>query len=134
MLNFFGASRRRVAVGAAWAAAYALVFQIFSAGLLLASVSPASADFDAPLCITGLHKQDAHNQDSPASPDLPVAKTGLYCPLCTVHFFGHALLPEAPSLFHAVAVPAPPPAVLAPQATAFTRVYAERARDPPCQI
>lgn len=134
MLKFFSASRRWVAVGAAWAATYALVFQIFCAGLLLASVSPASADFDAPLCITGLHKQDSHSQESPASPDLPVAKTGLYCPLCTVHFFGHALRPEAPAQFRAVAVPVPARPVFTPQATAFTCVYAERARDPPSQI
>jgi hypothetical protein len=129
MLSISGTRKRAIAIGAAWAAAYALVFQIFCAGLLLASISPASADFVAPLCVTGIH-----SLDSSASPEQPVAKTGLYCPLCTVHFFGNAVLPEAPTLFRAAAVPAPAAPAFAPQATTFTQVYDERARDPPCRI
>lgn len=133
MLNYIGTSKRTIAIGAAWAGACALIFQILCSSLLLASVSPASADFTAPLCITA-HNLDSPDQDSAGRPELPAAQKGVYCPLCTIHFFGNAVLPEAPTLFRAVAVPAPAHPVFAPQATAFTRVYAERARDPPCQI
>lgn len=128
-MNFLGASKRAIATGAAWAAAYALVFQLFCAGLLLASFSPASAD--VPLCITGIHGQSGPVQDSAGTSEAPLAKAGVYCPLCTAHAFGHALLPQAPLLFRPAVIPAPAPFVLAPQVPVLKRVYNERARDPP---
>lgn len=124
-MKFLGASKRAIATGAAWAAAYALVFQLFCAGLLLASVSPATAGFGAPLCITGIHGQDGPDQDP------PLATKGVYCPLCTAHAFGHALVPQAPSLYRAAAVPAAAPFVSAPHLAVLKRVYDKRARDPP---
>lgn len=61
---------------AAFAAAYALVFQIVLTSALLASVSTVGADAATPLCLTGA-SADAHADDGGKT-----SSSIVHCPLC----------------------------------------------------
>lgn len=67
---------KRIGRFAAWAAAYALVFNVMVTGALLATVSPLKFDALHELCLNG--NSAAPDADGKSDPSKPIVR----CPLC----------------------------------------------------
>ncbi|WP_142251366.1 DUF2946 family protein [Bradyrhizobium sp. UNPF46] len=87
------AFKRRIGWGAAFVAAYALVFNVILSSILVASVSPTAAAAAHELCISG-DNTDAARTDA----DKTSGKTAVHCPLCAAHHISGALPPPHPTL------------------------------------
>jgi hypothetical protein len=68
--------KRRVGLGAAWLAAYALVLNVILSSALLATLSPSAFANGHPLCTSSSDVGIAGDDSSPAKP------SGVHCPMC----------------------------------------------------
>ncbi|WP_244626133.1 DUF2946 family protein [Bradyrhizobium betae] len=80
------AFKRRIGWGAAFIAAYALVFNVILSSILVASISPLAAAGAHELCISG-ENADVARTDT----DKHSGKTTAHCPLCVGHYVSGAL-------------------------------------------
>ncbi|KPF98213.1 hypothetical protein IP86_12220 [Rhodopseudomonas sp. AAP120] len=85
------ARKRRVALGAAWAATYALVLNVLLASALLAAQSPAQ--------LLAGHEFCRASEDAATPVDPGKAKpAAIHCPLCIGHHVSAAPPPVAPAV------------------------------------
>jgi hypothetical protein len=86
--------KRSIAVGAAWVAAYALVFNVLLSGLILSALSPAALAAGHVLCANstdiGTVRKDAANPDKSAT---------VHCPVCIASHIANALPPPPHAYF-----------------------------------
>lgn len=123
------AFKRRIGWGAAFIAAYALVFNVILSSILIASVSPIAAADAHELCISGVTADGL-----PAGTDTSGGKVTIHCPLCVGHHVV-ADLPPPPITF-AERIPLRAEVVHSFQARIFARVrsFDHQSRGPPALI
>jgi hypothetical protein len=119
--------KRSIAVGAAWVAAYALVFNILLSGLILSALSPAAFAAGHVLCANsadiGTVRKDAADPSKSAS---------VRCPICIANHVASAL-PPPPDTYFSERVATAVTVSLAPDA-AFIQpapIFGHQARGPP---
>lgn len=123
------AFKRRIGSGAAFIAAYALVFNVILSSILLASVSPAAAAAAHGLCISS-DTTDTGQTDA----DKTSGKTALRCPLCVAHHISGALPPPQPTLTGRIPLTAGAVYSFRQRIIAYARSFDHLSRGPPVLI
>lgn len=123
------AIKRRIGCGAAFIAAYALVFNVILSSILVASISPLAAAAAHALCISSgdgnAARTDADNNRG---------KTAAHCPLCVGHTVAGALPPPHPALIARVALTARAVHSFRQRIIAHARTCDHLSRGPPALI
>jgi len=122
------AFKRRIGWGAAFIAAYALVFNVILSSILVASVSPTAAAAHE-LCISG-DNTDAARTDA----DKTSGKTAVHCPLCAAHHISGALPPPHPTLTGRIPLTASAVYSFRQRIIAYARSFDHLSRGPPALI
>lgn len=123
------ACKRRIGWGAAFIAAYALVFNVILSSILVASISPLAAAAAHEICV-GSDNGDAARTDT----DKRGGKTGVHCPLCVGHHVSGALPPPQPALADRVPLTASAVYSFRQQIVAYARSFDHLSRGPPALI
>ncbi|WP_445819633.1 DUF2946 family protein [Bradyrhizobium sp. ISRA442] len=121
--------KRRIGCGAAFIAAYALVFHLILSSILVAGVSPAAAVAAHELCISSANL-DATRPDADKS-----GKTlAIHCPLCVGHHVISALPPPQVAFVDRSYVEAAIVFAFETRFVARFRSYDHQSRGPPLLI
>ncbi|AWM06585.1 DUF2946 family protein [Bradyrhizobium symbiodeficiens] len=123
------AFKRRIGWGAAFIAAYALVFNVILSSILIASVSPTAAAAAHELCISS-DNTDAARTDA----DKTSGKTSVHCPLCVAHHIAGTLPPPQPTLTGRIPLTASAVHSFRQRIIAYTRSFDHLSRGPPALI
>ena len=120
------AFKRRIGCGAAFIAAYALVFNVILSSILVSGISPLAAAAAHELCVSS-QNADAARTDA----DKHSGKTTAHCPLCVGHVVAGGLPPPTASLAERIALR--PDAVFSFRDRIFARArsFAHLTRGPP---
>lgn len=120
------AFKRRIGWGAAFIAAYALVFNVILSSILIASISPLAAAAAHELCISS-DNGDSARTDA----DKNRGKTAAHCPLCVGHHVAGGLPPVEPAFTDRVPIPASAVYSFRQRIVAYARSYDHQSRGPP---
>jgi hypothetical protein len=123
------AYKRRIGWGAAFVAAYALVFNIILSSILVAGISPLAAAAAHELCISSVNA-DAARTDA----DKRSGKTSVHCPLCVAHHVSGALPPPQPTLTDRTPLTASAVYSFRKRIIAYVRSFDHLSRGPPALI
>ncbi|MFT4116504.1 DUF2946 family protein [Bradyrhizobium sp.] len=122
-MTSFG-SRRRVGVGTAFIAAYALVLNVILSSILIASFSSISPAAAHEICMSGV-------DTDPTDADKSGHKTTIHCPLCIGHHVTGGLPPPDTVLAERVALRAEAICFVRDRLVAHIRSSAHLSRGPP---
>jgi hypothetical protein len=123
------ATKRRIGWGAAFIAAYALVFNVILSSILMASVSPSAAADAHELCISDINP-DALANDAGKSG----GKMLVHCPLCVGHHVAVDLPPPPAALIGRIPLRAEIVHSFQEHIFARIRTFANLSRGPPVLI
>lgn len=118
--------KRRIGWGAAFIAAYALVFNVILSSILIASISPAAAAAAHELCISS-DNGDAARTDA----DKNSGKSAIHCPLCVGHHVAASLPPPQPALIDRVSLTANVVYSFQQRIIAYAKSFDHLSRGPP---
>jgi hypothetical protein len=121
--------KRRVGWGAAFIAAYALVFNALLSSILVASISPVDAALAQELCVNSLDADMGR-----ADADKHSGKKAVHCPLCVGHYVSGALPPPQAALIDRIPLTASVVHSFHQRIVAYARSYDHLSRGPPALV